>query len=153
MPSRRNYAMPWRFFFFSSRRRHTRLVSDWSSDVCSSDLTGLTGRTVGEIRSLVASGEASAVEVCQAHLERARALEPRLKAFRALLKEEALREAARVDRERADGRPPGPLAGVPIAVKDVLCVRGAPATCGSRILESHVPIYDATCVARLRGAG
>ena len=116
-------------------------------------MSGLTGRTVGEIRSLVASGEASAVEVCRAHLDRARALEPRLKAFRALLEEDALREAARVDRERAEGRAPGPLAGVPIAVKDVLCVRGAPATCGSRILENHVPIYDATCVARLRGAG
>ena len=116
-------------------------------------MSGLTGRTVGEIRSLVASGEASAVEVCRAHLERARALEPRVKAFRALLDEPALRDAERVDRERAEGRPAGPLAGVPIAVKDVLCVRGAPATCGSRILESHVPIYDATCVARLRGAG
>jgi aspartyl-tRNA(Asn)/glutamyl-tRNA(Gln) amidotransferase subunit A len=116
-------------------------------------MSGLSGRTVGEIRSLVASGEASAVEVCRAHLDRARALEPRLKAFRALLEEDALREAARVDRERAEGRAPGPLAGVPIAVKDVLCVRGAPATCGSRILENHVPIYDATCVARLRGAG
>ncbi|HEV8701019.1 MAG TPA: Asp-tRNA(Asn)/Glu-tRNA(Gln) amidotransferase subunit GatA [Candidatus Polarisedimenticolia bacterium] len=116
-------------------------------------MSGLTGRTIGEIRSLVASGEASAVEVCRAHLERARALEPRLKAFRILLEEEALREAARVDRERAEGRTPGPLAGVPIAVKDVLCARGAPATCGSRILQNHVPIYDATCVARLRGAG
>jgi aspartyl-tRNA(Asn)/glutamyl-tRNA(Gln) amidotransferase subunit A len=116
-------------------------------------MSGLTGRTVGEIRSLVASGEASAVEVCRAHLERARALEPRLKAFRAVLEEEALREAARVDRERAEGRTPGPLAGVPIAVKDVLCVRGSPATCGSRILQNHVPIYDATCVKRLRDAG
>ena len=116
-------------------------------------MSGLTGRTVGEIRSLVASGEASAVEVCRAHLERARALEPRVKAFRALLDEAALRDAERVDKERKEGRPAGPLAGVPIAVKDVLCVRGAPATCGSRILESHVPIYDATCVARLRGAG
>ncbi|HXU10427.1 MAG TPA: amidase family protein, partial [Candidatus Binatia bacterium] len=85
-------------------------------------MSGLTGRTVGEIRSLVASGEASAVEVCRAHLERARALEPRVKAFRALLDEAALRDAERVDRERAEGRPAGPLAGVPIAVKDVLCV-------------------------------
>jgi len=116
-------------------------------------LSGLAGRTIGEIQSLVASGQASAVEVCRAHLERARALEPRLKAFRVLLEEEALVEAARVDRERAEGRPPGPLAGVPIAVKDVLCTRGAPATCGSRILENHVPIEDATCVARLRRAG
>ena len=116
-------------------------------------MSGPAGGTIGEIRSLVASGKASAVEICRAHLERARALEPRLKAFRVLLEEEALGEAARVDRDRAEGRPPGPLAGVPIAVKDVLCTRGAPATCGSRILGSHVPTYDATCVARLRRAG
>jgi aspartyl-tRNA(Asn)/glutamyl-tRNA(Gln) amidotransferase subunit A len=101
----------------------------------------------------VATGEASAVEVCRAFLERVRAVEPRLKAFRAVLEEAALRDAAGVDADRRSGRPPGPLAGVPVAVKDVLCVRGAPATCGSRILENFVPTYDATCVARLRAAG
>src|SRR5207247_1725300 len=67
--------------------------------------------------------------------------------------EEALRQAERVDQDRRDGRRPGPLAGVPLAVKDVLCTRGVPTTCGSRILKGFVPAYDATCVARLRDAG
>ena len=111
------------------------------------------GRSVAEIRALVASGEASAVEICRAHLARAREVEPRVKAFRAILESEALRAAEEVDRDRRAGRPLGPLAGVPLAIKDVLAVRGAPTTCGSRILEGFVPTYDATCVLRLRRAG
>src|SRR5881628_1119082 len=116
-------------------------------------MTGLTGRTIAEIRSLVVSGEASAVEICRAHLERARAVEPDVRAYRTILEEQALAEAARVDAMRRAGEPPGDLAGVPIAVKDVLCTRGTPTTCGSRILKQFVPAYDATCVARLRAAG
>ncbi|PYT10623.1 MAG: Asp-tRNA(Asn)/Glu-tRNA(Gln) amidotransferase GatCAB subunit A, partial [Acidobacteria bacterium] len=107
-------------------------------------MSGLVGRGIGEIQSLVSSGKVSAVEVCRASLERARSLEPRVKAFRALLEEEALRQAERVDQDRRDGRRPGPLAGVPLAVKDVLCTRGVPTTCGSRILKGFVPAYDAT---------
>ncbi len=116
-------------------------------------MSGLTGRGIGEIRSLVSSGEASAVEICRATLERLRAVEPRVKAFRVLVEEDAVRQAERVDRERREGRPLGALAGVPMAVKDVLCTRGIPTTCGSRILEGFTPAYDATCVARLRDAG
>jgi aspartyl-tRNA(Asn)/glutamyl-tRNA(Gln) amidotransferase subunit A len=101
----------------------------------------------------VASGEISAVDVCRAYLERARAVEPRIQACRAILEEQALDEAARVDEACRSGHPAGALAGVPIAVKDVLCTRGAPTTCGSRILERFVPIFDATCVAKLRQAG
>jgi aspartyl-tRNA(Asn)/glutamyl-tRNA(Gln) amidotransferase subunit A len=111
------------------------------------------GRTIGEIRSLVASGQASAAEICGARLRRAREVEPKVKAFRALLEDDALRQAEAVDRDRKEGRPLGPLAGVPIAVKDVLCTRGIPTTCGSRILKNFVPAYDATCVERLRRAG
>jgi aspartyl-tRNA(Asn)/glutamyl-tRNA(Gln) amidotransferase subunit A len=116
-------------------------------------MTDLAGRTVGEIRDLVASGQASAVEVCRAHLERIRRVDPKVGAFRAVLQEEALRDAERIDAGRRAGRPPGALAGVPIAIKDVLCVRDAPTTCGSRILERFVPTFDATCVERLRAAG
>jgi aspartyl-tRNA(Asn)/glutamyl-tRNA(Gln) amidotransferase subunit A len=116
-------------------------------------MTDLAGRTAGEIRDLVASGKASAVEVCRAHLDRIRRVDPKVGAFRAVLQEEALREAERVDTGRRAGRPAGALAGVPIAVKDVLCVRDAPTTCGSRILETFVPSFDATCVERLRAAG
>src|SRR6267143_1031915 len=116
-------------------------------------MSGLPGRGIGEIQSLVASGKVSAVEVCQAYLDRAGSVEPRVKAFRVLLGEEALRQAERVDRDRRDGRRLGPLAGVPIAIKDVLCTRGVATTCGSRILKGFVPAFDATCVARLREAG
>jgi len=116
-------------------------------------LSGAVRGTIGEIRSLVSSGQASAVEICRAHLQRAREVEPRVKAFRVLLDESALREAEAIDRDRREGRPLGPLAGVPIAVKDVLCARGVPTTCGSLILKNFVPPYDATCVARLRRAG
>ena len=116
-------------------------------------MSAAAGLTIAEIHSLIASGQASAVEICRAHLRRAREVEPRVMAFRALLDEEALRQAETVDRDRREGRPLAALAGVPIAIKDVLCARGAPTTCGSRILKDFRPVYDATCVARLRRAG
>jgi aspartyl-tRNA(Asn)/glutamyl-tRNA(Gln) amidotransferase subunit A len=116
-------------------------------------MTDLHGRTIAEILALFGSGRASAAEICRAHLARARAVDGEVRAFRAIFADGAMAEAERLDRERREGRPPGPLAGVPVAIKDVLCCRGAPTTCGSRILGSFVPVYDATCVARLRAAG
>jgi aspartyl-tRNA(Asn)/glutamyl-tRNA(Gln) amidotransferase subunit A len=116
-------------------------------------MSAFTARGVGEIRALVASGEASATEICRAYLDRIRAAEPRVRAFRTVMDTASIEDAARVDRARREGRDPGPLAGVPIAIKDVLCTRGAPNTCGSRILEGFVPTFDATSVARLRAAG
>ncbi len=113
----------------------------------------LTNRTVSAIRELVVSGQASAVEICRAHIEHARAVEPQIQACRAILESSALEEAKRIDGDRRAGRPLGPLAGVPVAIKDALCTRGAPTTAGSRILEKFVPTYDATCVRRLREAG
>src|SRR4029450_10727112 len=65
----------------------------------------------------------------------------------------ALAAAAAVDDDRKAGRPLGPLAGVPLAIKDVLCTRGSATSCGSRILAGFIPPFDATCVARLRAAG
>ncbi len=116
-------------------------------------MTGSAPGGIAAIRALVASGEASAVEICRAHLDRARAIDTQVRAFRHLDGEQALAAAEGIDRDRRAGKPLGPLAGVPVAIKDVLCVRGTPATCGSRILENFVPEYDATCVARLRQAG
>src|SRR5262249_13696887 len=116
-------------------------------------LTGAPNRTLGEIRSLIDGGRASAVDVCREHLDRTRSVESRVRAFRLLNEDDALRQAQAIDRALGEGPSPGPLAGVPIAVKDVLCTRGVATTCGSKILKDFVPVYDATAVARLRQAG
>ncbi|HEY0699106.1 MAG TPA: Asp-tRNA(Asn)/Glu-tRNA(Gln) amidotransferase subunit GatA, partial [Micromonospora sp.] len=106
-----------------------------------------------EIAGLVAKGETSAVEVTQAHLDRIAAVDDRVHAFLHVDTEGALAAARAVDERRAAGEPLGPLAGVPVAVKDVLTTKGVPTTVGSRILEGWRPPYDSTIVERLRAAG
>jgi len=101
----------------------------------------------------VAAGRVSAVEVCRDALERVERVNPTLNAFNLVTAERALDRAAQVDRLRASGGTLGPLAGVPIAVKDNLCVRGVRTTASSRILDSFVPPYDATIIAKLEQAG
>ncbi|MFG2008387.1 Asp-tRNA(Asn)/Glu-tRNA(Gln) amidotransferase subunit GatA [Micromonospora sp. NPDC048868] len=115
-----------------------------------SDVTRLTAT---EIAGLVASGEASAVEVTRAHLDRIAAVDDRVNAFLHVDSEGALAAAAEVDARRAAGEELGPLAGVPVAVKDVLTTKGVPTTVGSKILEGWRPPYDSTIVQRLRAAG
>jgi aspartyl-tRNA(Asn)/glutamyl-tRNA(Gln) amidotransferase subunit A len=109
--------------------------------------------TATEIGRLIADGEASAVEVAQAHLDRIAAVDDRVHAFLHVDSDGALAAARAVDAKRAAGEPLGPLAGVPIAVKDVIATKGVPTTCASRILEGWIPPYDATIVTRLRQAG
>jgi aspartyl-tRNA(Asn)/glutamyl-tRNA(Gln) amidotransferase subunit A len=104
------------------------------------------------IRTAIADGQVSAVELCQRALERSAAAE-RLNAFNLLMPERALARAAAVDRARADGHALGPLAGVPVAIKDNICVRGVTTTASSRILQAFKPPYDATVVQRLEAAG
>jgi aspartyl-tRNA(Asn)/glutamyl-tRNA(Gln) amidotransferase subunit A len=104
------------------------------------------------IAGLVASGEASATEVTQAHLDRIAKTDAILGAFLHVDTEGALEAAAAVDAKRAAGVGLGPLAGVPLALKDVLTQDGIPTTCGSRILEGWRPPYDSTVVRRLREA-
>ncbi len=110
-------------------------------------------QTAFEIREDVAHGTVSAVETTRAYLDRIEALNPQLGSFLYVDHEGALAAAAQVDREREAGRDLGPLAGVPIAVKDNLCTRGVPTTCASKILAGYVPPYDAHVVERLRQAG
>jgi aspartyl-tRNA(Asn)/glutamyl-tRNA(Gln) amidotransferase subunit A len=103
-------------------------------------------------------GEFSSRELTQAYLERIQRLDPHLHAFLAHTPELALAQADQADRRLAGARKsPGdalpPLLGIPLAVKDVLCVAGVPCTCGSRILEGFIPPYHATCVERLLAAG
>lgn len=106
-----------------------------------------------EIRDQVASGAVSAVEMARAFLDRAETLNERLACFLTLDHEGALAAASQVDRARAAGESLGPLAGVPVAVKDNLCTRGVRTTCASRILGDYVPPYDAHVIEALRSSG
>jgi aspartyl-tRNA(Asn)/glutamyl-tRNA(Gln) amidotransferase subunit A len=115
-----------------------------------SDLTRLTA---AQLAAAVASGDVSAVEVTQAHLDRIHAVDGRVHAFLHLDETGALEAARAVDARRAAGEPLGPLAGVPLALKDVLTQAGVPTTCGSKILEGWRPPYDSTVVRKLREAG
>jgi len=107
--------------------------------------------TAAQLGEALAAREVSSVEVTRAHLDRIAAVDGDVHAF-LHVDERALETAADVDRRRAAGEPLGPLAGVPIAIKDVLCTVGMPSTSGSKILEGWVPPYDATVVTRLRAA-
>jgi aspartyl-tRNA(Asn)/glutamyl-tRNA(Gln) amidotransferase subunit A len=112
----------------------------------------LADRPAWELRALYRRGDASPTEVVRAVLERIDASEDRLHAYLFLDRDGALRAAAQWD-SRAGRDDAPPLAGVPIAIKDVLCTRGWPTTAGSRILDGYRPPYDATVVTRLRDAG
>ncbi|MEV6690543.1 Asp-tRNA(Asn)/Glu-tRNA(Gln) amidotransferase subunit GatA [Micromonospora sp. NPDC051196] len=116
-------------------------------------MSDLTKLNAVEIAGLVASGQTSAVEVTQAHLDRIAAVDGRVNAFLHVDSEGALTAAREVDAQRAAGAQLGPLAGVPVAVKDVLTTKGVPTTVGSKILEGWRPPYDSTIVQRLRAAG
>jgi len=113
----------------------------------------LADLSAAELAARLAAGELSAVEATEAALERIAATDGRIHAFLTVTAEHALAQARAVDDDRARGAPLGPLAGVPLALKDVLCARGIRTTAGSRILDRYLPPYDATVVARLREAG
>ena len=126
--------------------------------------TDLTRCTASELAGALGAGEVSAVEVARAHLDRIAAVDGTrdadgkargdgVHAFLQVAGEQALADAARVDARRDAGERLPVLAGVPIAVKDVMVTRGLPTTCGSRILRGWVPPYDATVVRKLREAG
>lgn len=116
-------------------------------------MADLTTGSATSLAQSMAAGEVSAAEVTRAHLDRIAEADPPLHAFLHVDAEGALAAAERVDEARREGESVGPLAGVPVAVKDVLTTRGMPTTCGSRILEGWRPPYDATIVERLRRAG
>ena len=116
-------------------------------------MTDLIRSTAAETAAAIASGEVSAVEVAQAHLDRIGAVDEKVHAFLHVDTEGALSAARAVDAKRAAGEELGPLAGVPLALKDVFTTKGVPTTAGSKILEGWVPPYDATVTRRLKEAG
>jgi aspartyl-tRNA(Asn)/glutamyl-tRNA(Gln) amidotransferase subunit A len=109
--------------------------------------------TASAIAAGVRSGSLKAVEVLELHLAAIDARESEVHAFNHVMTESAREQAARIDAAVAAGRDPGPLAGVPIALKDNMCTRGVPTTCSSRILQGWKPPYDGTVVSMLREAG
>jgi aspartyl-tRNA(Asn)/glutamyl-tRNA(Gln) amidotransferase subunit A len=113
----------------------------------------LVHRTASDLAGLLAAGEVSAVEVAKAHLDRIAAVDDRVHAYLYVDTDGALAAARAIDDRRAKGEKLPPLAGVPVAVKDVIATRGVPTTCASKILEGWRPPYDATIMSRMREAG
>jgi aspartyl-tRNA(Asn)/glutamyl-tRNA(Gln) amidotransferase subunit A len=109
--------------------------------------------TVAGVRARLAAKKISARELIQSYYARIERENPRLNAFLTLSPERAYAQAGRIDAIVARGNGLPALAGLPLAVKDVLATRGVRTTCGSRILENYIPPYDATAVERLEGAG
>jgi len=112
-----------------------------------------TVETAAAVAADVAAGRRRAEEICRAALSRIAARDGELRAFLELTAEHALERAVAIDRHVAAGRPVGPLAGVPVAVKDNLCTTFGHTTCGSRILAGYVSPFNATAVERLEAAG
>ena len=110
-------------------------------------------QSLASLRAEVAAGRIKAVDLAGSYYERIEKKNSRLNVYLALTKDRALEQAARIDAIAAKGDPLPPLAGVPVGIKDVLVVKGAPATAGSKILKGYHPPYDATCVAKLEAAG
>ncbi|HPF76027.1 MAG TPA: Asp-tRNA(Asn)/Glu-tRNA(Gln) amidotransferase subunit GatA [Phycicoccus elongatus] len=116
-------------------------------------MTDLTRASAAELADLMARGETTSREITTALLQRTEAVDGAVHSYLHVDRDGALATADAVDRRRAAGETLHALAGVPIAVKDVMTTTGLPTTCGSRILQGWVPPYDATVVARIKAAG
>src|SRR5215467_13078921 len=115
--------------------------------------TELTRLTAGQIAAAIRGGDITAAEVTDAHLARIEQVDPSVRAFLHVAADQARAAASAVDQRRAAGGDLGPLAGVPLALKDVFTTIDMPTTCGSAILAGWCPPYDATITRRLRDAG
>ena len=110
-------------------------------------------KTLAELRAEIVEGRTKAADLAAGYYERIEKINLRLNVYLSLTKERALEQAACVDALAAKGDPLPPLAGIPVGIKDVLVMKGAPATAGSKILKGYLPPYDATAVTKLEAAG
>jgi aspartyl-tRNA(Asn)/glutamyl-tRNA(Gln) amidotransferase subunit A len=108
--------------------------------------------TIHEAHNRLKKKEISSVELAKAILERIESIDSRIKAYITLTPEQALQEAREADRMIARGEIT-PLTGIPLAIKDILCTKGIPTTCASKILENFIPVYDATVISNIKRAG
>jgi aspartyl-tRNA(Asn)/glutamyl-tRNA(Gln) amidotransferase subunit A len=113
----------------------------------------MINKTAAEMADSLAKGETTSVELTQAHLDRVKAVDGQVKAFLHVDSEGALAQAKEVDARRAKGEKLSPIAGIPLALKDVLAQKGVPTTAGSKILQGWLPPYDSTVVSKLKSAG
>ena len=108
---------------------------------------------ISEVRNAVREAKPTATQIAELCFQEIEAQNPTLNAYLAMSQERAMRAAAAIDEAAAKGSPLPPLAGVPVGIKDVLVMKGSPATAGSRVLEGYRPPYDATVVSRLEASG
>ncbi len=113
----------------------------------------MINKTAAQMAEALAKGETTSVELTQAHLDRIAAVDGQVKAFLHVDTEGALAQAKDVDARRAKGENLSPIAGIPLALKDVLVQKGVPTTAGSKILQGWHPPYDSTVVSKLKSAG
>src|SRR6201987_2944556 len=113
----------------------------------------LTSFTIDAARAAIQERKTTSTALVESFYERIEKEDGEIGAFLTLTRERALEQADRIARMAAEGRPLPPLGGVPVAIKDVMCTRGVLTTAGSKILETFVPPYDCTAVARLEAAG
>ncbi|MBV9690040.1 MAG: Asp-tRNA(Asn)/Glu-tRNA(Gln) amidotransferase subunit GatA, partial [Ktedonobacteraceae bacterium] len=116
-------------------------------------MTELHELTLHEAGAMLRQRKISSVELTQAHLDRIRAVDAKVKAFTLVTDELALQQAKEADRRIASREHLAPLTGIPIAIKDVICTKGITTTCGSRMLENFKPPFNATTMERLNAAG
>ena len=116
-------------------------------------MSAVTPWTIATVRDALLTKKTSARELANDFYTRIERRNPELNAFLALCPERAYAQADRVDAAVAEGKPLPPLAGVPVAIKDVISTQGVRTTCGSKILENYTPPYDATAIERLENAG
>src|SRR5277367_5059023 len=123
-------------------------------DIAGNENLGITTRlTIDDVRDAIAEGRMTAVQLATDFYDRIRKEDPEIGSYLTLCEERALGQAERIDQMAAEGQPLPTLAGVPVAIKDVMVTKGVRTTAGSKILDNFIPPYDCTAVGRLEAKG